>query len=212
MTETTPRPTPAKQVSPHRMLLRSRRADPARTGAIAPTSRRAAAALARSVPATGRPVVLELGAGTGSITRALHDRLPTGGRVIAVESDADLAEYLRESVPGADPVCADARDLEAVLDDAGVHRVDAVISSLPLTLMPSRSRASVLSGAARRLDPDGEFVTITYQPSWSSPARMLATDMADVFTQVFSTGPVWANLPPGRLVHGRGPRSGIRTT
>jgi phosphatidylethanolamine/phosphatidyl-N-methylethanolamine N-methyltransferase len=206
MTETTSS-TPLRRLeAPRRVLLRSRRLDRARVGAIAPTSRTAARALARSVPEVARPVVLELGAGTGAITRVLCERVPDGGRVIAIESDLDLAEYVREAVPDAEAECADARELEAVLDGAGVDRVDAVVSSLPLTLMRPDARSAVLRAAARRLHPDGEFVTITYQPSWSARARTLTRDLGQLFARVISTGPIWANLPPGRLVQARGPR------
>ncbi len=50
--------------------------------------------------------VVEIGAGLGSLTRALLD---TGARVTAIELDEGLVEVLRETVPEATIVAADAR-------------------------------------------------------------------------------------------------------
>ncbi|WP_435125227.1 class I SAM-dependent methyltransferase [Actinacidiphila sp. bgisy144] len=94
----------------------------------------------------GRPDVLDLGAGTGLLTRQLADR---AGRVVAVEPDARMREVLAGNCPGAD-----------VLDGTGEHiplpaaHVDAVTVSAAWHWMDP---AAALPEIARVLRPGGTF-------------------------------------------------------
>ncbi len=56
----------------------------------------------------GRTVVLDVGAGTGKLTRLL---VPTGARVIAVEPLAEMRAKLEEVVPGVVALEGTAEDL-----------------------------------------------------------------------------------------------------
>src|SRR5918912_3490011 len=60
---------------------------PHRIGAVAPSSRFLARAMAREVDVRGSGLVVELGGGTGSITRALLDAGLAPDRLIVVERD-----------------------------------------------------------------------------------------------------------------------------
>jgi 16S rRNA (adenine1518-N6/adenine1519-N6)-dimethyltransferase len=75
--------------------------------------------------------VVELGAGLGHFTRALQ---ATGASVLAVERDRELAPILREELPGAEIVEADAKsfDLKAIAARAGRRVV--VCGNLPYHL------------------------------------------------------------------------------
>ena len=88
----------------------------------------ALAALARLGPGDQ---VVELGAGLGHFTRALQE---TGAQVVAVERDRELAPILREELPGAEIVEADAKsfDLKAIAARAGKRVV--VCGNLPYHL------------------------------------------------------------------------------
>jgi predicted O-methyltransferase YrrM len=68
--------------------------NPASTGAVLPSSRRLANAMASA--AVGADAVVELGAGTGPVTEALLRRLP-GVPLIAVELQAPLARACRRA-------------------------------------------------------------------------------------------------------------------
>ena len=65
--------------------------------------------------------LLDLGAGTGKLTRAL---VPRFGRVVAVEPDDAMRAVLEDVVPGAE---ARAGNAEAI--PLGEHEVDAVLSA-----------------------------------------------------------------------------------
>lgn len=74
--------------------------NPHQLGAIAPSSKAVARLAASVVPDTPGAVVVELGAGGGVISDAISDRLPPGGRQIAVELNDDMVHHLRGSAPG----------------------------------------------------------------------------------------------------------------
>lgn len=198
--------TSRTSLSDHRALLLRALADPVRIGAVAPTGQAVAGRISAVVPGTGAPAVLELGGGTGALTRAIRDRMPPAGRLVVLESDPDLAAHLGRSFPGLDVSARDATELERALDAAGVGRVDAVVCSLPLTVMPDPARRRVLAAAARRLRPGGTFATVTYRTAWPPAARRLAADLNRLFAVLECTPTIWANVPPARLWLARDPR------
>ncbi len=87
-------------------------------------------------------VVLEVGPGLGVLTRLLVER---ARRVVAIESDRRLTEYLRRSLPEADVIHGDALQVEWPAFDAMVSNLPYQISS-PLTfrLLAARFDRAVL--------------------------------------------------------------------
>lgn len=79
---------------------------PLQIAAITPSSTRLAAVMAGLVDLSRPGPVLELGAGTGSLTRGLLRRLPQADRIIALEREPSLAATLRRDFPGMRPLSA----------------------------------------------------------------------------------------------------------
>src|SRR3954454_2745885 len=115
----------------HRTFLRRALRRPALIAAPAPTGATLAAEIARVLPGTGTPTVVELGAGTGALSPAIRGRLSPGSRYIAVEVDGELVAHLRRRMPWLEVLHGDAADLATLLGGAGVGPVDVVVSSLP---------------------------------------------------------------------------------
>ena len=68
--------------------------NPGATGAILPSSKYLANAMAAYIPLVENSFVVELGAGTGSITKAMLDRGIAAKRIIAIDFKEDLI-YMR---------------------------------------------------------------------------------------------------------------------
>ncbi|MEK6440798.1 class I SAM-dependent methyltransferase [Pseudonocardia sp. T1-2H] len=190
----------------HRTFLRRALRRPDLMGAPAPTGAALAAEIAAVVPDVGTPTVVELGAGTGALSDAIHARLAPGSRYVAVEVDAEFVAYLHRTRPWLEVLHGDAADLTTLLAEAGVGTVDAIISSLPWTLLPPTQRHSMLTAAAGTLGRDGVFATIITLTAIPDRVRDLVRCMEDRFIHVEATAPVWRNLPPARLYVCRGPR------
>ena len=85
--------------------------------------------------------VLDLGAGTGKLTRLL---VPRFGRVIAVEPDGAMREVLEEVVPGAESLAGSA---EAI--PLGENEVDAAFSGEAFHWFASRETVAELERVLR---------------------------------------------------------------
>ena len=161
-------------------------ANPHQVGAIAPSSGRLARAMAEEAdPACGGRV-LELGPGTGVVTRALIARGFAPERIVAIEYDQHFALALRDRCPGVTVIHGDAFCLVKTV--GGDERFAAIISSLPLLNFPPASRQSLIGDALARLEFGAPFIQFSYglSPPVAAPEGACVRLAARV----------WLNLPP----------------
>lgn len=146
-------------------------ASPRRVGAVLPSS----AALAQAITAELTPAsapVIELGPGTGVITRSIIARGIPESRIALVECDSNFAARLRREFPHASVHRMDASRLQHV-DLFGGERAGAVVSGVPLLLMPPKNLLALLRGAFAQLRRDGAFYQFTYGRDIPVPESML---------------------------------------
>lgn len=166
-------------------------------GAVVPSSPRLARVLASVVPRTGDPVVVELGPGTGAVSEAIAERLPPGGRHLAVELDPDMVAFLRRTRPSLDVVPGDARRLGELLAGRGLDRADAVICGLPWALFDPATQESILGEISRAIGGTGAFTTFAYLHGMSlAAARRFRATLRLTFDEVVVSATVWRNVPP----------------
>ena len=118
------------------LFLKRWLANPLQMGSVVPSS----PALCRRVvrcawPSDGRHV-LELGAGTGVISRALLEAGLPPDRLTVVEIVPAMADFLRATLPGVLVLEGDARHLPALLPPDRRGQVSSVICGIPLVLLP----------------------------------------------------------------------------
>lgn len=169
-----------------------------RVASIAPSSPSMARELCRYVD-PGRPQrILELGAGTGAVTREIVRRMNPESRLIAVEIDTDFAKRLAGIIPAGrgEILVADVRELDTELDRRGVHAVDLVISGLPMPSLPKRTIAAV-----RRLT-ESHAESAWFSQLTEFPWGVYQSFYERLFASVtYRRVPV--NLPPGGVYHCR---------
>lgn len=168
---------------------------PRRIGAVLPSGFPLAEAMARMAP--GHAIV-ELGPGTGSITRRLLARLPESGQILALELDSGMAFSLQDRLmdPRLTVHAGDASDLADWIGTMGWDRVDAVVSGLPFQAFPAPARDCILAAARNALTPTGRFVAFQY-------GLRLLPAFRQHFRRVHVVGPIWRNLPPAYVIVGR---------
>ncbi|MFB9905725.1 class I SAM-dependent methyltransferase [Allokutzneria oryzae] len=176
---------------------------PLSTGAFVPSTRRCGQALLGGEALDGLGAVVELGAGTGAITRQLDAALTPTARLLAVEvNDGFAARLRRTSSPRVEVVAGSAVDLSRILDDLDVERVDAVVSALPWTVMPPPDQRAVLAAVAKALHPQGWFATLlSVHRARTEAGREFLALLTDTFGDVRPRGTVWANMPPVTAYH-----------
>jgi len=112
-------------------------------------------------------VIVELGAGTGPITRALAEKAPPSCRVVVLERDPDFSRLLRDRFQdrqGFDVVEGDVRDLAEILGERGIAQADYIVSGLPVPSFPKDLQDALFRVVGRVLKPEGTFNQITELP------------------------------------------------
>jgi phospholipid N-methyltransferase len=135
--------------------------------------------------------VVELGAGTGTLTTALVESGVRQEDLFLVDQHAGFADVLRARFPRANVVQADAATLTRQLG-ALRGRVDYVISGLPILWFSRETKAAILSEAFELLKPDGRFQQFTYLGRPPVGPKLLA----DLGLHPTLLGIAPMNLPP----------------
>ncbi|MGO1068474.1 class I SAM-dependent methyltransferase [Lysobacter sp. CA199] len=140
--------------------------NPLRVAAVAPSSAELAAAMIAELPDEVERVI-ELGGGTGAITRALLDAGIRDEDLLVLELNEELHAHLRLRFPRVPVLLGDARMLPSLASEQGYleHGVaDAIVSGLGLLTMPHPLQHDILAAAFQCLREDGVFVQFTYGP------------------------------------------------
>ncbi|UXN57725.1 phospholipid N-methyltransferase PmtA [Phyllobacterium zundukense] len=133
-------------------------------GAVIPTSIHTARRMASVInPRSGMPV-LELGAGTGVITKAILERGINPRQLVSVEYSQDFYDGLTQRFPGVDFRLGDAFALDDVLSDLKGEQFDCVVSAVPLLSFPMERRVGLLEGLLDRIPAGRPVIQITYGP------------------------------------------------
>ncbi|MFC7396448.1 class I SAM-dependent methyltransferase [Chelatococcus sp. GCM10030263] len=173
-------------------FLRSWVESPLRTGAVSPSGRFLARAMAGYVDADLPGPVIELGPGTGPVTEALVRRGIAESRLVLVEFNPQFCKLLRKRFPAATVVQGDAYGLARTLDGHVSDPATAVVSSLPLFTKPLNDRQGLLEDAFSLMHPGAPFVQFTY-----ATVPPIPKDGPDYRAQ--ASGRIWWNLPPARV-------------
>jgi phosphatidylethanolamine/phosphatidyl-N-methylethanolamine N-methyltransferase len=142
--------------------------NPRAVGAIAPSSASLARRMVRDVAPASR--VVELGPGTGVITREILARQADAGSFLAVDVDRAFVDRIRRAWPGIDCVCASAEFLPLLAAERGWPQIDHIVSGLPFATLPSATTRLILDGVHQVLRPGGTFTTFQYVHAYRVPS------------------------------------------
>jgi phosphatidylethanolamine/phosphatidyl-N-methylethanolamine N-methyltransferase len=184
-------------------FLKTLIASPRLTGAVAPSGRSLARAMAAAARSPSHGLVVELGPGTGPVTEALIEGGVAPERLVLVEYDPGFCRLLSQRFAPASIVQGDAYDLPRTLAQFSGRPIAAVVSSLPLLNQPPRERVKLIGDAFALMGPAGTFVQFTY--GLVSPIPREAC--VELYSSTRSR-PILLNLPPAfvwtyRLARGR---------
>jgi phospholipid N-methyltransferase len=138
-----------------------------RIASVAPSSRWLSRLTVANIDWAKATALVELGAGTGPITRVIAERARPECRVIVIERDRDFASLLRkrfETRPNFEIVEGDVRDLAPILAARNVSSVDHVISGLPSPSLPRAVQVDLFRAVRSVLRLEGTFNQITEVP------------------------------------------------
>ncbi len=168
--------------------------NPLKTGAVSPSGPALAAKMASFITPRPGGRFVELGPGTGVVTKALFDRGVSQKDLLSIEYSEDFCRLLTARFPGLHVVQGDAYEMRDVLEQAGFadQGLDGIISSLPLFSRPESERKRLINEALDLLKPGAPFVQFSYAlvpPVKAEPAKF----------SISKTDWIWKNLPPARV-------------
>ncbi len=167
-------------------------------GAIAPSSRRLAAAMTDVIDFQRARCIVEYGAGTGVFTREVAAGKRPDTVYIVIEQNERFYGMLRrqfQGMPGVVLVHGDAGDVCRFLNEQGFGHADYIISGLPFTSLPEQTSRRILAQTRKAIGKEGVFVTFQY--------TLLRKKLLESYFRIQRTVRVWCNLPPAYVLQMR---------
>ena len=164
---------------------------PLRIAAANPSGTRLADAVARCIDLARPGHILELGAGTGSLTQGLVRAGCSPERIIAIEREPAFVAVLRREFPTMRVIAGDATRIGEYLAGS-VQRLAGVVSSLPIKWFPVAEQYTVVRSCLDLLGPGGPFLQLTNAFSSPLPVDRLGITGREVAR-------VWLNLLPTQI-------------
>jgi phosphatidylethanolamine/phosphatidyl-N-methylethanolamine N-methyltransferase len=173
------------------LFLKTWLKSPLGVAAWAPSSAATGRAMAEAAGLGPEDTVVELGGGTGTVTRTILARGVAPSNLVVVEREAAFAAHLRKAFPEVRVVEGDARGFGWHLAPLAIPRVTAVISTLPIVWFDADSQRRILNQAFALMGPGGRFLQLTNQ---FAPPIPRSPD-----TRARRAAYVWANFPPSSI-------------
>lgn len=164
---------------------------PRGVGAVMPTSIGMARRMASVIDTDSGLPVLELGPGTGVITRAILERGVPAEMLHCIEYSPEFARQMRRAFPAVTIIEGDAFALAETLGPDAPPVFDCVISALPLLNFPQAMREGLIHDLLERIPPGRPVVQFSYGPRPPvRPGPKLAVRRLDF---------VLRNVPPAQI-------------
>lgn len=179
-------------VKEHQVFARRWAAHPLRMGTFLPSSESLAQLVAEATLARTRERVVELGPGTGAITKTLLNSGLPESELIAVEVDTTLHEWISRELPSLRVIRGDAFEFARLLPRSWIGGVGTVISGIPVLHLPLGKQEQLVHQCLETLRPDGQILQYTY--SVFSPLQFRALGLEGE-----RIGFVWKSCPPASL-------------
>jgi len=192
------------------------------TGALLPSGPWLAAALTRYLKHPGQPrMILEVGPGTGAVTRHVVRSLQPGDTLHLVELNDAFVAGLRDRFahhPHFQPAAPQTTIFHCAMEElpAG-HSYDVIVSGLPLNNFSGELVERLLGQMLGLLRPGGtlsffEYIAVRRAKSWISnrAERERLRHVGRVLHQTLCAGEIrrdwiWPNVPPAWVHHVRRP-------
>lgn len=165
---------------------------PRELAAAVPSGPVLADALGRLVALDRPGHILELGAGTASITRGLLRAGCPAHRLVVVEREPPLAHFIRQTLPDITVVEGDATNLRPLLVERGITVLASAVSSLPIKWFSLEDQRAIVTQVFSLLGPEGDLLQVTNALFSPLPSARLGLEAEEVER-------VWMNFLPAQV-------------
>jgi phosphatidylethanolamine/phosphatidyl-N-methylethanolamine N-methyltransferase len=181
----------------HLQFLQAFLKNPLYVGAISPSSPDLARAMIEGVRPDENSVVLELGVGTGAITKFLRGAVPSEKSYLGIEINEEFVEKLKADFPDLQFVCGSAGDAVGIHKNAGLGKVKYIVSGLPFASLPKDVSEAILHEVDKFMAEGCLFRTFQYAHAYRlPPAVKFRRYMEERYGKVKRSSLVLKNMPP----------------
>lgn len=133
-------------------------------GTIAPTSKYTSKKMLSNIQFDKANIIVELGAGDGSITQYILEQMHPDAKLLSFEIDKSLCAVFEEKFddPRLHVINDSAENVKDYLSDFGVSHADYVVSGIPFVMLPEELGDKILELSKSILKPDGRFIQFHY--------------------------------------------------
>ncbi len=171
--------------------------NPAKVGAITPSSPELAQKMLKGIEPDAGNIILELGVGTGAITKYLQDILPNEKSYLGIELDRSMVKSLRKNYPELKIVCGNATETFSIHQKSGLGKVGFVICCLPFVSLPNEVGETILLEIDKFMQQGCTFCTFQYAHGYYFPSAIkLREFMRNRYGKAQRSRLVVKNVPP----------------
>ncbi|MBS1797942.1 MAG: hypothetical protein JSS81_29245 [Acidobacteria bacterium] len=171
--------------------------NPLKVGAIAPSSPELAAKMLEGIEPAENNIVIELGVGTGAITKFLRPKIPHRDAYLGIELDRHLVRSLQRNFHDLHFVCGNACDLYSIHQKSGLGKVGYIICCLPFVSLPNDVGEKILRQVDKFMDEGCTFRTFQYAHGYYMPSAIkLREHMRNRYGRSKRSKLVVKNVPP----------------
>lgn len=175
-------------------------ASPIQTGMLTPASMSLARAMVAATDIGRRKSIVEFGPGTGVVTEAIEKSRKPDSTFFSIELNQKFAAVTRNRCPNVAVYEDNAANLAKYLTQHKLDKCDAIISSLPWSLINEDDQLKLLNAIHDNLDNGGVFVTYMYLGTGINPAaRRFRKLLRTTFKNQNKKTLIWNNLPPAHV-------------
>ena len=159
-------------------------------GTVTPSSRFLSKRMLKGVNFLKADVIVELGGGNGAITKYILENLSPNATLVCFEINDNFYTQLHAlNHPQLIVLKASAENIIIELQKLNFTKVDYIISSLPLTIIPDDISDKILKNAFKILVNNGTFIQYQYSLSYFKKLKK-------VFKESISLEFEPLNIPP----------------
>ena len=171
--------------------------NPAKVGSITPSSPELAKRMIYGIKPSPDNVVMELGVGTGAITKYLQEIVPDDQSYLGIELDRDLVRSLNRNYPNMQIERGNALDAAAIHERSGLGKIGYIICCLPFVSLPNETGEKILTEIDKFMQHGCTFRTFQYAHGYYFPSAIkLREFMRDRYGKTKRSSLVVKNVPP----------------
>ena len=171
--------------------------NPGKVGAITPSSPELAAEMLYGIEPDDNNIVLELGVGTGAVTKFFKDIIPSRESYLGIEIDPHLVKALNENFPDMNIQCGNAADAYQIHASSGLGKVRYVCCCLPFVTLPKEVSERLLVEIQKFMDEGCELRIFQYAHGYFlPPAVKLRELLIRRYGKLHRSPLVFKNVPP----------------